>query len=270
MPGSVPQQERRSRLRWALIASLLLHLLLACLLEALPAVAGRRGAEPATAVLATLRVASAPAAAPTAEAAAASPTLPEVPAIAVQQPAADAADAAGGVAASSSPERQVPAVAPAVLAAVGERRLVAELPPYLASVLALPPAADTWYFPRRELTLPPVLQDEPLLRPPADSSPGRGGRVLLRVLVAADGAVDRVEVLASSVPAGYGDAAVAAFAGLRFRPGEIEGVAVSSEARFTVDFDEAAAGSSHVSDRVGIDAPRPRGSPAPPPAAARR
>lgn len=267
IPGSVLQQEQRSRLRWALIASLLLHLLLACLLEALPAVAGRRGAEPATAVLATLRVASAPAAAPTAEAAAASPTLPEVPAIAVEQPAADAA---GDAAASSSVERQVPALAPAVLAALGERRLAAELPPYLASVLALPPAADTWYFPRRELTLPPVLQDEPLLRPPADSSPGRGGRVLLRVLVAADGAVDRVEVLASSVPAGYSDAAVAAFAGLRFRPGEIEGVAVSSEARFTVDFDEAAAGSSHVSDRVGIDAPRPRGSPAPPPAAARR
>ena len=250
IPGSALQQERRGRLRWAVIASLLLHLLLGYLLEALPAAAGRRGTQPPAAMLATLRV-------------------PQVPATAVEQPAADTA---GDAAIPSSAGRQVAAAVPALVAALGERRLAAERPPYLAAVLALPPAVDSWYFPRRELTLPPVLQDEPLLRPPAGSSPGRGGRVLLRVLIAADGAVDRVEVLGSGVPAGHADAAVAAFAGLRFRPGEIEGVAVRSEARFAVDFDEAAAGSSHVSDRVGVQSPRPRGSapPVPQPAAAGR
>jgi protein TonB len=272
IPGSALQQERRSRLRWAVIASLLLHLLLGYLLEALPAAAGRGGTQPPAAMLATLRVPPAPAAAATAEAAAESPTPPQVPATAVEQPAADTAGDAGEAATPSSAGRQVAAAVPAMVAALGERRLAAERPPYLAAVLALPPAADSWYFPRRELTLPPVLQDEPLLRPPAGSSPGRGGRVLLRVLIAADGAVDRVEVLGSGVPAGHADAAVAAFAGLRFRPGEIEGVAVRSEARFAVDFDEAAAGSSHVSDRVGVQSPRPRGSapPVPQPAAAGR
>ncbi|EXI73961.1 MAG: hypothetical protein AW07_02099 [Candidatus Accumulibacter sp. SK-11] len=271
VPGSALEQEQRIRLRWSLVASLLLHLLLWSVLEPFSGAVGRSGAQPPTTGLqATLRMPLAPAAAATPEATAdASLALPEGPAAADPPPAT----AAGDEAAPAAADRQVPAAAPALVVALGERRLAAERPPYLASVLALPPATGTWYFPRRELTLPPVLLDEPLLRPPADSSSLLRGRVLLRVLVAADGAVDRVEVLGSSLPADYGEAAVAAFARLRFRPGEIEGVAVSSEARFEVDFDEAAAGSSHASDRISIRAAqRPRGNalPAPQPTAAER
>lgn len=258
--GSALEHERRSRLRWALFASLLLHLLLAYLLAGFPSAAGRRGVQSPSAVLATLRVPLAPAAATSAQATARDPSPPpEVPAA-----AAPPVVAPGEAAASPAPAERPPAPAEPALAAIGERRLLADRPPYLASVLSSPPLADLWYFPRRELTLPPVLQDEPALRPPPGSSPARGARVRLRVLIAADGAVDRVEVLDSGVPAAVSDAAVAAFAGLRFRPGEIEGVAVRSEARFEIDFDEAAAGSSHASDRFRLRPAAPGGSAAPP------
>ena len=45
------------------------------------------------------------------------------------------------------------------------------------------------------------------------------------------------------------EAAVAAFSRLRFRPGEIQGVAVSSESRFEVAFNVREVGSSHATDR---------------------
>ncbi|MCM8611503.1 energy transducer TonB [Accumulibacter sp.] len=257
--GSALEHEQRSRLGWALLASLLLHLLLCPALATFPPTAGGRGARPLAGMAATLRLPLAPAAATSAQEMAMDPSPPEVPAA-----AASAAAAPGEAAASSAPAERPPAAAEPALAAIGERRLLAEWPPYLASVLSLPPPAETWYLPRRELTLPPVLQDEPLLRPPPGSSTGRGARVRVRVLIAADGAVDRVEVLGSGVPVTVSDAAVAAFAGLRFRPGEIEGVAVRSEARFELDFDEPAAGSSHASDRFSLRPAAPRTSPAAP------
>jgi protein TonB len=251
--GSALEHEQRSRLGRALFASLLLHLLLCQALATFPSAAGSRGAPPLARMPATLRVPLAPATAASVEAMARDPSPPEVSAA-----AGSAADAPGEAAASSAPAERPPVAAEPALAAVGERRLLAERPPYLAAVPSLPPLAETWYFPRRDLTLPPVLQDEPLLQPPPGSSPGRGARVRLRLLIAADGAVDRVEVLGSGVPAAVSDAAQAAFAGLRFRPGEIEGVAVRSEARFELDFDEAAAGSSHASDRSSLRPASPR------------
>ncbi|EXI68729.1 MAG: hypothetical protein AW08_01041 [Candidatus Accumulibacter adjunctus] len=254
--GSALEHGQRSRLGWALFASLLLHLLLCQALAVFPSAAGSRGARPLAGMPATLRVPPAPATATSAQAMAMDQSPPpEVPAAAVS-----AAAAPGEAAASPAPAERPPVAAEPALAAVGERRLLAERPPYLAVALSAPPLAETWYFPRRELTLPPVLQDEPSLRPPPGGSPARGGRVRLRVLIAADGAVDRVEVLGSGVPAAVSDAAQAAFAGLRFRPGEIEGVAVRSQAHFELDFDESTAGSSHASDRFSLRPAAPRAS----------
>jgi len=99
-----------------------------------------------------------------------------------------------------------------------------------------------------------VPLDEPAIEPPGDSAGHAlpGGKVVLRVFLAADGALDRVEVASSSLPPAYDQAAVAAFSRVRFRPGEIQGVAVSSESRFEVGFDDGDPGSSHASDRHGL------------------
>lgn len=68
-----------------------------------------------------------------------------------------------------------------VLAAtLGERRLAADVPPYLTQVLNTP--QGPWYFSRSELTVPPALQDEPLLL--LEDSGGaapRAGKIVLRV-----------------------------------------------------------------------------------------
>jgi len=112
--------------------------------------------------------------------------------------------------------------------------------------------ANTAYFRRSELTLPPVLQDEPLIDAPEEMGNGKkkGGKLVLRLFVNASGEVDRVTVDSSSSPTAFEEAAVAAFLPLRFRPGEIDGVAVSSQVVFEIDFDKQALGASRSSDRA--------------------
>lgn len=112
--------------------------------------------------------------------------------------------------------------------------------------------ASTAYFRRSELTLPPVLQDEPLIDAPEEVGNGKrkGGKLVLRLFVNANGEVDRVEIDSSSSPTAFEDASVAAFLPLRFRPGEIDGVAVSSQVVFEIDFDKQALGASRSSDRA--------------------
>ncbi len=119
-----------------------------------------------------------------------------------------------------------------------------------------------WYFPRSELTVAPKLLDEPLI--PQPEKPGttgqRTGKVVLRVFVGAGGTVDRVEVAGSSLSADFDAAAAAAFARLRFSPGEIEGVAVNSETRFEIVSDGGETDGSHATDRVSVgDLRRPVG-----------
>lgn len=112
--------------------------------------------------------------------------------------------------------------------------------------------ASPAYFRRSELTLPPVLQDEPLIDAPEEAGNGKrkGGKLVLRLFVNANGAVDRVEIDSSSSPTAFEEAAVAAFLPLRFRPGEIDGVAVSSQVVFEIDYDRQAMGASRSSDRA--------------------
>ncbi|NMQ27465.1 TonB family protein [Candidatus Accumulibacter phosphatis] len=160
-----------------------------------------------------------------------------------------------------SPSPSPPLLSAERLAARGQRLLAASMPPYLVQPLPAELSAGLWYFRRSELTVAAVPLDEPAIEPPDDSAGHalRGGKVVLRVFLAADGAVDRVEVASSNLPPAYDEAAVAAFSRLRFRPGEIQGVAVSSESRFEVGFDAGDPGSSHASDRRGLS-PATRGA----------
>jgi len=227
-PGSSEEQEQRKRLLVALLTSLLLHLLAGLLL--LQAVATAATGQPeSAAVLVTLRatVGRQPA-----QAAAAEPLPPTDGPPAVER---------------------APETSEALLATLGERRLAAYVPPYLATILNVP--QGSWYFSRAELSVPPQLQDEPLLQLPPDhgGAAPAAGKLVLRIFVGASGAVEGVEVASSSLSPAFDEAAVAAFSRVHFRPGEIEGVAVTSETRFEVVFDGSELGRSHSTDRgVGI------------------
>jgi TonB family protein len=138
----------------------------------------------------------------------------------------------------------------ALVAARGQRRLAADIPPYLLEPLVVNAPLAGWYFSRAELTVPPVLEDEPRLQfPDGPSGASARGRVLLRVFLGVSGAVEGIEVLSSDPPSIFDEAAVAAFANLRFRPGEIEGVAVTSQTAFEVYFDDSDSGSGAASER---------------------
>ena len=138
---------------------------------------------------------------------------------------------------------------------LGHRRLAEYLPPYLAQtpVFEVPPGG--WYLPRAQLSVQPRLLDEPALNFPDSVAGGapRAGKLVLRIFIAAGGAVDRVEISQSSLPSEYEEAAAAAFAAVRFRPGELEGVPVNSEIRFEVVLD-ANASSSHQTGVLRIPA----------------
>lgn len=159
-----------------------------------------------------------------------------------------------GANAGASKAPSPPRVSADGLAARGQRLLAASAPSYPVQPLPAELSAGPRYFRRSELTVAAVPLDEPAIEPPDDSTGHAlpGGKVVLRVFLAADGAVDRVEVASSSLPPAYDEAAVAAFSRVRFRPGEIQGVAVSSESRFEVGFDAGDPGSSHASDRHGL------------------
>jgi TonB family protein len=64
----------------------------------------------------------------------------------------------------------------------------------------------------------------------------RGGVVTLRLVISDQGAVESIEVLASSPPGLFDAAALAAFGRARFSPGMKGGVPVRSEVRYDVSF----------------------------------
>ncbi|MBN8447989.1 MAG: TonB family protein [Candidatus Accumulibacter sp.] len=239
--GTSAAQRRRESLLWALLVSLWLHLLVSAVPLRTPdragdATAGRAVSASASAFAVTLRGAFGQG-----PSLAGRPTPPAAKKVASSQSRSGAARAAG------SRELAEPA---ALVAARGQRRLAADIPPYLLEPLAVNAPLAGWYFSRAELTVPPVLQDAPRLQfpdGPSGAAAGRG-RVLLRVFLGVGGAVEGIEVLSSDPPSVFDEAAVAAFANLRFRPGEIEGVAVTSQTAFEVYFEDSESGSSADSE----------------------
>lgn len=220
-PDGTRAQAQWQRPLSALLASLSVHLLVLALLPAGPGSTGEASARSAASVVAV--------------------TLP-------------GSASRGFLAVPPAPDYPPAAIEPVALDVTrGQRKTVAALPPVEPPDFALNFLPHTRYFSRSELTRPPVLQDEPRIDPPAEP-PGEtrpAGKVNLRVLVGASGAVDRVEVASSSLPPAYDAAAVAAFSRVSFRPGELDGVAVGCELRFEVAFE---AGESAASSGPGMRA----------------
>jgi TonB family protein len=94
------------------------------------------------------------------------------------------------------------------------------------------------YFPERELDRRPY----PMRRVDVDFPAARTGleyygRIKIHVFINAQGAVDKVEVAGSAVPAALRDAAVRAFAQTRWEPGRKWGVRVNALKVVEVDFE---------------------------------
>lgn len=107
------------------------------------------------------------------------------------------------------------------------------------------------YFRRSELSVAPVMQDEPLVDVSESLGRGqKGGKLALRLFISASGTVDRIEVLRGTLPSDVEELAMAAFLPVRFKPGEIDGVAVSSQLVFEIDLDGPAKGASRSSDQA--------------------
>lgn len=119
------------------------------------------------------------------------------------------------------------------------------------------------YFRRSELTAAPMMQGEPLVDVFENVGRGQtGGRLALRLFISAGGAVERIEVVNSTLPSDVEEIAMSAFLPLRFRPGEIDGMAVSSQVVFEIDLDGMPNGSSRSSDRGAWSiAPKSSGKP---------
>ena len=122
-----------------------------------------------------------------------------------------------------------------------------------SAILDVPAVADNArYFRRSELTRPPVLLGEPVFDAPDEpgKEPPQGGKLSLRLFVSASGELDRAEIERSASLSDLEAAVIAAFLPLHFRPAQIDGVTVSSQVVFEIDFDSQAEGSSRSSDRA--------------------
>ncbi len=109
----------------------------------------------------------------------------------------------------------------------------------------------TSYFRRSELTVPPAMQDEPLID--ISENIGRtqkGGKLALRLYIGHNGAVDRIEVVSSNLSTDVEEIVKAAFMPLRFKPGEINGLTVNSQIVFEIDLDGPTKGASRSSDQA--------------------
>lgn len=113
------------------------------------------------------------------------------------------------------------------------------------------PSEGHKYFRRSELTIPPSLDSGSLV----GSLEGLGklepigGKFTLRLYISTTGDVSRAEIDKSAALNAYEEASVDGFRSLHFRPGEIDGIAVSSQVVFEIDFDILPPGLSRSSDR---------------------
>lgn len=232
--GTPLRPDRAAVWTWAVLASLLLHLGVLAVLQHLSGAVGARQSRPA--VVATLRT---EAGRGDAAATGVATTMPLPPAD--RRPAARPA-------ASPRSRATAPALPMSAPVPAQPRRAEAEqVPPRLRQAASPEMPPGVYYFTRSELTVGALPDEAPQLPMPPGAigewSPA--GRLVLRVLVSAQGVVERVEVASSSLPPDYQEVAVAAFARLRFRPGEIAGRAVPSEASFEIDL-AADGGGSHA------------------------
>ena len=102
------------------------------------------------------------------------------------------------------------------------------------------PFADPTYYPARQLDVYPALL-APLTPayPPRALAEGRGGRVLVLVLIDAAGRVDEVSVVEAEPPDYFEDAAKRTFENAQFSPARRNGMPVKSRVLIHLDFDPA-------------------------------
>jgi hypothetical protein len=119
----------------------------------------------------------------------------------------------------------------------------ASAPAPASATVSLPVSGSPWfdeeaYLPRPKLTVPPVAQQAVLLSWPEQDAPPAGQYVgVLSLFIDEFGAVQRVRVEGDDLPAPLRERARAAFAGLRFSPGQVQGQEVKSRIRVEVRFD---------------------------------
>jgi len=92
------------------------------------------------------------------------------------------------------------------------------------------------YYPADRLSRMPAAISMFDILPPSGGDSGAGGKLTLRIWISAKGGIDKLQVLSSSLPADYAEAALAAFGKMRFRPGEIGGVPVQAWADVVIEY----------------------------------
>ena len=117
-----------------------------------------------------------------------------------------------------------------------EKQRLAPAPGTLIPPLPIP--APTFYTTDQLTKRPELISDPPKLEV-TEAMPAFGsGKVILKVWINELGAVVSVDLDESDVPESVADAALAAFAKLRFEPGEINGRPVATLMRIEVSYDE--------------------------------
>lgn len=106
------------------------------------------------------------------------------------------------------------------------------------------------YFRRSELTVAPVMLDGPLINGHEALAKDEKifGHVTLRLFISASGEIEQTKIISSNLSPADEKTVVAAFKPVKFRPGEIEGVAVSSQVLFEIDFEDPAKGFSRSTE----------------------
>lgn len=165
---------------------------------------------------------------------------------------------------NQSEAREAPEIAdPVQGATLIESLNAAAIPPHYSSWLPSIPVTSenpapqvvpkiavemTAYFLRSQLTIPPVLEDEPAIELP--EAPEKGARVKVRLFISKTGQVDQVEVVdKAGTTDKLEEAAVEAVSIARFSPGERDGLKVGSQVVYEIDVDGLARGVSRSSDR---------------------
>lgn len=107
----------------------------------------------------------------------------------------------------------------------------------------LPPSVtDAWtipYYRLAELDQRPLALSHPRPFYPESSEEMMSGKVVIQLLINANGTVDKVETLPTELPATFVDAAKQAFINIHFKPGMIGGRPVGSQLWLEVLFEGA-------------------------------
>lgn len=94
------------------------------------------------------------------------------------------------------------------------------------------------YWPRKLLDTGPTPLAPVILPSPDGATPQPDGHAILELFIHADGQVDRIEVIESSAPADFIDAAKATFMAAQFTPGLKDNVPVPSRIKIEVRFEQ--------------------------------